>query len=410
MASPSSPRSSDFDLDLEKIYLDIDPAVQAQAWQRSQALANSGSQWRAYINELALRSLIAWLPSFMDTATSPASTGGNAPKSMLRDALWPTVWEWVNGSACEVGREVGALRWVLIPSEAIDDDELRVPQEWIDIPAWVGDYYLLMQVNADEGWVKIAGGATHAVLKEQGEYDGRDRTYSLPASELFTDVNVMGVAEAIVPNAIKRAAVAPVPELPLAQANQLMQRLSDSEQLNPRLAVGFDLWRALLSHGGWRMEMTQQRQGNPPSGSVRQWLQDGLSQWVQQLGWQTVTFQPATVGARGDDDEMPQAALSKVILIAGDRYQLQVLEQVLITDGDQLNAWRFELRKLNGVIPLGITLRLLTEELKAFENNSATATEPVEVLFVDVALAPGEGIVWITEPEPDEYETEILRF
>lgn len=385
--------SYDLNLDLEKIYLDIEPALQEQAWQRAQALANPTSRWRAYLNELALRSLAAWLEESPETASA---------KPMLRKALWPTVWEWVEGSSCEVG----ALRWVIMPSESIDDDELRVPQEWVDIPDWVGDYYLLLQVNPEDGWVKIAGYATHAALKEQGEYDSRDRTYSLPSSKLSTEINAIELTQAIAPEAIKRVAVSPVPELPLAQANQLMQRLSDPAQLNPRLAIGFGPWSALLSHGGWRAEMTRQRQGSPPARSVKQWLQEGLSQRIRQLGWQSMMYQPVTAGARGEDGEMAQSALSKEIAIAGERYRIQISEIA----GEQPNAWRFELRKQNGLIPPGITLRLLTEDLQPFENNAVTSVEPVEQLYVDVALADGEGLVWTTEPASEAYEAEILRF
>ena len=388
MASPTS----SFELDLEKVYLDIDPATCEQAWQRSQNLATVASRWRAYVNELAMRSLISWLQS---------SANMGSPRPMMRDALWPTVWEWVTGSAWDVG----GLRWVVIPTEAIDDDELRVPQEWVDIPSWVGDYYVLAQVNADDGWVKIAGLATHAMVKGQGDY-GSDRTYSLSSDDLLKDINVIEIAEAMGPEVDKRATIAPIPELPLAQANQLMQRLSDSAQLNPRLAIGFGPWSALLAHGGWRTEMTWQRQGNPSSFSVSQWLQEGLSGLVQQLGWQTVSLQPVTVGARGEEDETPLRAFSKALTIGLEAYSLQISEIV-----DQpSNAWRFELRKVNGIVPEGVTLRLLTEDLQPFENNAVTATEPIESLYVDVALAPGEGIVWETVPEADVYESEILWF
>ncbi|MEO0770579.1 MAG: DUF1822 family protein [Cyanobacteria bacterium J06649_4] len=397
MVSPSS-ANLDFDFDLEKLYLDLDSVLQEQAWNRSQTLSTAASRWRAYINELAMRSLVSWRASFSD---------GTEPKSMVRQALWPTVWEWVTGSAWNVG----ARRWVLMPTEAMDDDELRVPQEWIDIPSWMGDYYLLMQVNPDDGWVKIAGFATHAMLKEKGDFDGRERTYSLSASDLLTDINIIDLSAAI-PNVTTQAAVSPVPALPLAQANQLMQRLSNTDQLNPRLAIGFGPWSALIAHSGWRTEMTRQRLGNAPTVSVQQWLQAGLSDWVQQLGWQTMSFQPATAGARGAREEngedasaTARTALSKEITIAEERYRLQVSEIL----GEQ-NAWRFELQKINGFIPEGITLRLLTEDLQPFENNEVTSHEPVERLYVDVALASGEGIVWVTEPVSDAYGSEILRF
>jgi Protein of unknown function (DUF1822) len=74
-------------------------------------------------------------------------------------------------------------------------------------------------------------------------------------------------------------------------------------------------------------------------------------------------------------------------------------------------VWRFELRSLSGdPIPAGITLRLLTEDLQPFDNNQNTATEPVEFLYVDVMLEPGEGLVWEIEPTTEEYDREILQF
>ena len=76
------------------------------------------------------------------------------------------------------------------------------------------------------------------------------------------------------------------------------------------------------------------------------------------------------------------------------------------------NVWRFELSSLapGGLIPTGVTLRLLTEDLQPFENNEDTATAPVEQLYIEVALESGEGIVWEIEPTPEDYDREILRF
>ncbi|PSO81051.1 MAG: hypothetical protein BRC41_15925 [Cyanobacteria bacterium QH_9_48_43] len=57
---------------------------------------------------------------------------GLAPSPAL-----PSFWEVVNGTAIALS----GVRLVLIPSEAADLSELRVPQEWVDIPSWGGDYY-----------------------------------------------------------------------------------------------------------------------------------------------------------------------------------------------------------------------------------------------------------------------------
>jgi hypothetical protein len=61
-------------------------------------------------------------------------------------------------------------------------------------------------------------------------------------------------------------------------------------------------------------------------------------------------------------------------------------------------------------IPSGFKLRLLTEDLQPFPDNKAVATTAVESLFIDVALEPGEGIVWEIEPLRENYDRKILRF
>lgn len=385
-----------YPLDLDRVYLEIDPIKQGRAWHHSQGLATPTSRWRAYLNQLGLQTLLPWL--------TEESTG--RVRTLLAPPLWPTVWEWVSGTAVEVGQS----RLVLLPVEATDADELRVPQEWVDIPSWVGDYYLLLQVNMDDGWVKLAGLTTHETLKNQGDYDWRDRTYSLIASDLISDPNVIWVAEAMAPVAAKRTAVAPLPALPRVQAQSLIQRLSNPALLDPRLTIDFVSWGALLAHGGWRRQMSQQRWGTPNSFDVGQWLQSGIDQLAAQLGWQSVSFQPATVGARGDADGDEQGCLSRSLQIVKDGMEEDYRLQVSALEGDTPNAWRFELRKLNGLVPQGITLRLLTEDLQPFENNQVTAIEPTDVLYIDVALAPAEVIVWAVEPTPNQYEPEMLRF
>lgn len=407
MTLSASLDSFDSDLDLNQVYLDIDPAVAEQAWQQSQRLATPASRWRAYLNELGLRSLLPWL--------NEGEILSARVRPMLASALWPTVWEWVAGSAVDlmVGRNEQALRLVLMATDDIDADELRVPKEWVDIASWVGDYYLLLQVNPDDGWVKLVGCATHAALKTTGVYDWQDRTYALNASELITDINVIGISQALAPESVKRAVVEPIGGLSAAQAGQLMTRLSPASVLNPRLAVDFHRWSALMAHGGWRRQMAMQRWGQPSAFAVSQWLRSGVTQLAEQLGWQSVSFESAAVGARGTEtdaasgaDALEATGLSRAISIDGEAHMLQILPLAEVAD----NAWRFELRRLNGLITPETVLRLLSEDLQPFENSEVSAAEPAAQLFVDVALASGEGIVWEIAPQPDQYEPEILRF
>ena len=77
-----------------------------------------------------------------------------------------------------------------------------------------------------------------------------------------------------------------------------------------------------------------------------------------------------------------------------------------------LKFWRFELCCLTPgcMIPEGFKLRLLTEDLQAFEGNQDMATETVEYLCIEVDLEPGEALVWQIEPTPENYQQEILQF
>jgi len=196
----------------------------------------------------------------------------------------------------------------------------------------------------------------------------------------------------------------------LSQAQQLITRLSNPELLNPRLAVDFASWSALMAHGGWRRQMTEQRWGRPAAFSVGQWLQSGITQIAAQIGWQSVSFQPAAEGARGEEASMATTGFLRTVEILEENRIENYVLQISLLEGDMPNAWRFELRKLNGLVAQGVVLRLLSEDLQPFENNEVTAREPVDLLYVDVALAPGEGIVWAIEPVPAQYEPEILRF
>lgn len=380
------------DLDLDCTYLEVASSVQERAWQTSQRLATPASRWRAYLNQMSLDTLLPWLEDEGVAARV---------QPMLAQSLLPTIWEWVSGTALDLN----GSRLVVLPTDTIDVEEFRVPQEWIDCPAWIGDYYILVQINPDDGWLKLAGFATHQMLKTQGHYDWRDRTYSLQASDLILDLNVLWVSEMLNPSATKRTALNPLPTLAIAQAQQLIQRLSHVDILDPRLEIDFQSWGALMTHGGWRRQMAEERWGKPASFSVTQWFQSGVSQLAQQLGWQAVSFQAATVGARGDTDPNLQQGLTRSLLIQNESYLLNIF-----CIDDHTNAWRFELRKLNGIIPQGITLKLLTEDLQSFDNNQITATEPTESLSIDVALESEEGIVWEIEPTPSQYEPEILRF
>lgn len=369
-------------------YLEIDADSQAQAWQQN----DGPSRWQAYLNQLCLETVIPWLREDHALRAIPA----------LKTPSLQSIWAVVTGTPIQVG----AQKIVLIPTETIDLDELRVPQEWIDIPNWMADYYVATQVNPDEGWVRIGGFTKHLQLKEQGAYDWCDRTYTLNDTDLTSDLNVLWLTQQFNPQEITQTAVNPLSTLSKAQADQLIQRLGNSDLVTPRLAIPFEQWGSLIAHGGWRQQLAAKRRGMTEQPSVGQWLQTGMTNLAQQMGWQSITLQPQLSAARGDQPSTPIAAISRQLQIEGQPYELNIyaVENEL--------AWRFELRPVTpgAMIPEGFVLRLLTEDLESFEGNEDQVSESVDRLYIDVALEAGEGIVWMTEPQSDLYDQEILRF
>lgn len=373
--------------DPKQVWLES-PLAQTQEDQFS----TPSSRWNGILNSICLNTVLPWLRAEY------------APQARVWSmAALPSFWEIVNGTAIDIGM----TRLVLIPSETIDISELRVPQEWVDIPSWAADYYVAVQVNSDEGWVRIWGYTTHQQLKTSGHYDPSDRTYSLDAEDLILDLNVLWVARQLCPQEPTRGVITPLPALPLAQAENLLQRLGDPALSTPRLEVPFELWGALLEHGGWRQRLYERRQGLPEQWSILQWLQAGISNFAQQIGWQQIQFQPNLVGARGVEQPTTVPVLSRQLIIADQAYQLQVLPQ----GNPEEHIWRFQLlSSLGAPIPSGFKLRLLTEDLQTFANNEDTATTAVDRLYIEVALESGEGLVWEIEPVPENYNQEILRF
>jgi Protein of unknown function (DUF1822) len=358
------------------------------------AFSTSVARWRGRLNQMCLDAFLPWLRE----EEVPSA------RVWTQTAALPSFWEFVNGTAIASEH----IRLILIPTTAIDTAELRVPQEWVDIPDWVGDYYIAVQVNPNAGWATIWGYTTHRQLKTKGVYDASDRTYCLDENDLIKDINGLWITRQLCPEEILRESVAALPTLPLAQAENLLERLGNSEIVFGRLAIPFELWGALLAHGGWRQRLYERRQGLSEQWSIPGWLQTGVSNLAQQLGWEMTRLQLASRGVRSRETDESSGFLSRQLTLAGQAYELRVFKKSNLED----NIWRVELRNINAdaMIPAGFKLRLLTEDLQPFVNNEDTATEAMPQLYIDVELEPGEGLVWEIEPTPDGYDREILRF
>ncbi|NEO31384.1 MAG: DUF1822 family protein [Symploca sp. SIO3C6] len=374
-------------LDSHQLYLEIPESLQMS----EQAHSTPGAYQRAEINQLCFQ---AFLPWFREEFDSSAQVYPNT-------AALPSFWEIVNGTT--ISFDSSGL--VLIPTLAMDGDELRVQQEWVDIPGWAADYYIAVQVNSEDGWIKILGYTTHHDLKTKGIYDFTDRTYSLDSEDLIQDLNVLWVNRQLNYTETLQAQITPLASIPQTQAYQLLKRLGNCDLKFPRLAVPFSVWGALIAHGGWREKLYELRQGLPEQWSIPQWLQTGVTNLAQQWGWKKRELVMVPTGMRSVEAVI---GLSRQLIIAGNTYELRIFP----TSNPENQIWRFELQSATpgNQIPIGFKLRLLTEDLQPFENNQDTAITPVDRLSVEVILEPKEGLVWEIEPRADGWEREVLQF
>jgi Protein of unknown function (DUF1822) len=231
--------------DAREWLLEITPVTQLQLWQKSQAYSTPSSRWRAYVNQICLH-------AFLDWVENEDSIQANFDRSSV-DIL--ASWEFVNGTNVQLpGRRI-----VLIPSEAIDDNELEVSQEWVDIPNWAGDYYLAAQVGENGNFVRIWGYVSHAELKSKGNYDSLERKYCLDKHYSIEDFSAFWITYLFCQEEEVRAAVPSLPKLSATQAENLVQRLSHSSVTFPRRSVPFITWGALLENKQWCQQLYQKR-------------------------------------------------------------------------------------------------------------------------------------------------------
>ncbi|MCT7952009.1 DUF1822 family protein [Ancylothrix sp. C2] len=264
----------------EQMEAQITPEDQETAWKETENFSNPIARYNAYLNSVCLKTFVAWLQDWLreeKTAIKPLVLP--SLKSLI------TLWEVLNGTAINVGE----MRLILIPSDDLDIFELRVPQEWVDNPNWVGDYYLAVGVNLDSDeqdcWLKIAGFATHRKLKNDGVYNPLDRSYSLPVAALNQSLMVMELLTGL---DVREE----LEELEIVSENEaefLLKKLGNNAIYSPRLVpeVAVEKWVALISNEAWREKLYQKRMGMEnvikPVVNLGRWLEG-----VLEAGWQSL--------------------------------------------------------------------------------------------------------------------------
>jgi hypothetical protein len=268
-----------------KLY--ISPIKQQQAWEKAQTHSNGLARYNAYLNYISLHAISDWLNDYL------------GEESLLTldffpsEDYLPSIWELVNGSAVEIGTQ----RLVIIPKEIENLETISVPQEWVDIPNWAGDYYIAVKVDleadTDACTLSLCGFTTHQQLKNLANYNECDRTYILPVEQLTENMRVMQVILGLK----TRQEIPELLTLQHQEAKELLELLSNNSIYSPRLQINipFVKWAALISNNEWRQKLYQQRVFGlvdvEQVESIEKIKNQNLNQWLQNIfgqGWQSL--------------------------------------------------------------------------------------------------------------------------
>jgi len=337
--------------------IEVSPEMQAAAWQFSRSIPTESGRWTAYLNQLCLESCLPWIQDYLPSA----NVWMNAADSR-------SIWNFVNGSVITVG----TMRIALIPTDAIDQSELEVSQEWIDIPQWAADYYLAVQIA--EGEIRLYGYATHRQIKA-GTYNSNDRTYCLDVEDMNADLNALWLSCPHFTTDQTRAAIASIPTLPTAQADQLIER--SSNVLLPRLEIPFASWAAILENSSLRQRLYQ------PTATTR------LNQWLQgqiDVAWQVLDRvllpQQIAIAVRSPDTQAIENEIYRAKAYNFETGQIALVIGISSVS-DTERRIRLQIHPAGGAVylPGATQLRLLSEDGSEIGQASAAVTETMQLQF-----------------------------
>jgi len=268
------------------IWLGLTPA-EIDAQPNPKIYTNQTSLDNAKLNQLCLIKFQAWL----DEREIEHSL------SFSLNEL-STIWDVVTGYAIEIG----TTRLILIPSDNLDRDGIRIPQEWVDLPNWLGDYYVGVQIDLDAGLINIWGFASHQTIKDRGEYRHCDRTYRLDSGKLVGNLDILWLATDLALN--ERAIVDEIPALSLDSALDTIRQLSIPSAYSPRSKLTFPEWGAILNNPTLRSQLHETRlqraaitQTPVASFSLVDWVRNEFTNTIA-AGWQNLqTAQSVTLSS-----------------------------------------------------------------------------------------------------------------
>ncbi|MDY6900636.1 MAG: DUF1822 family protein [Cyanobacteriota bacterium] len=237
----------------EHLWIEFSVQEREAAWNQTvshDSQINSAT-YRAFLNRLCLNSFVKWLE---DEPELRAKFQIPIPSDNL-----DSQWKFVNGIDFNFTSNSNSnhARLVLIPNEQSIPTEFRIPQEWVDIPNWTANYYLPVQLNLEENWLRIWGFVSHEQVQKTAQYDSIDRTYCINNRDLIADIDVMWIAEELCP--LQKPQTKSLASLSEVQAKAIIDKLTQANVVSPRLHVNFAEWGAILASEKYRSILYNQR-------------------------------------------------------------------------------------------------------------------------------------------------------
>lgn len=150
---------------------------------------------------------------------------------------------------------IEGARIVFIANEDRDMSSFELPQEWVDLSNWVADYYVPIQIDADNCSLHLWGFVTHRQIKEMGEFDRVFRTYTIDSQDLNDDLDTLWLRcelQAQGKMLANRAATLPISPLSSHTAQEIINLLLQHKSVfSPRLDFSIEQWGGILNQPEW---------------------------------------------------------------------------------------------------------------------------------------------------------------
>lgn len=264
----------------EPLTLEISPSVITTAETLINCQSTPSAAWRAYYHHIAIATLITWLQAHRPEPITP----------WLPPEEQRAFWEGVGGAALQWGE----VRIALFATETEDLETWEIPQEWVDLPAFVADYYLAVELHIEadpaDSWLAVVGYATHGMVRESHRTE--EHCYALPRQALVDDLYLLFLSQRLFGRRWSR--VSAVPQfLPPVRESLLATCVAAGE---PRLALPFEQWGGLFSVAAWRSHLYRERMAQ----GGREGRILSLGRWLRQ--WESEIEQAISQGWQGLED------------------------------------------------------------------------------------------------------------